>query len=358
VPATTAVSANELPVIGVASTVVASNDVPVVVSKECQALFDAPPTVAATFTLAELGVDPVVIAQAGTRTHLFVSTAGSPFTEVLLPESRVPVTLEGSGGSTLLAYDDGFLVTRGQINGAQATTEVLLSADGKTWQAGESVDGVVTSIGLVAGRPTLSLQSPQERSAPEIMAINPDGTVQTLGLWPHPVDDYAGGTDVLAFGGAGVIGVAGTRANPHEPQSVELNGNTFTMTNTETGSFLRVVDTASGEVLIDRLPAQDQTITIPAHGNVKASTVRLEDIWVRIGWASQASYAMSLQILDSPDGKTWTSTKLSDLIDLNVDQVISVGNIIVDKDKYIVNLSIAPQTGSIPKTITLVGRRK
>jgi hypothetical protein len=91
---------------------------------------------------------------------------------------------------------------------------------------------------------------------------------------------------------------------------------------------------------------------------VKVSTVRLEDIWHRLSWASQASYAKSLQILDSPDGKTWTSSKLSDLIDLNVDQVISVGNIIVDKDKYIVNLSIAPQTGSIPKTITLVGRRK
>jgi hypothetical protein len=344
--------------VGVASTIVGPNDMPVEVSKECQALFDRPPTVAATYTLAELGVDPAVIAQAGTRTHVFVSTAGSAFSEVALPESRIPVALEGGGGSTLLAYDEGFVITRGQINGKQIATEVLLSVDGKTWQAGESLDGFVTSIGVVAGLPTLSWQRPQDGPAPEIAAIRADGSVEKLGSWPHPVSDFGGGSDVIAFGEAGVIGVAGTRSNSFEPQSVDFDGVTYLMENTDTGQFVHVTDTATGQVLIDRVAIQDQTLSIPAHGNVKASTVRFEDVFQHLNWASQASYVKSMQILDSPDGKTWTSTKLSDLIDLNVDQVISVGNIIVDKDKYIVNLSIAPQTGSIPKTITLVGRRK
>jgi hypothetical protein len=338
--------------------VVAPDVSPPEMSQQCQALFNAPQKVAATYSLTELGVDPLVIANAGTRTHVFVSTAGSAFAEVSLPPSRVEGSFNGSGGSILLSYDDGFLLARGHVVGNGVTTELLLSADGRAWESGESVDAAISSFGVSDGRPILVLQRPVDTSAPEVVAIAADGSIERRGSWPHPVNGYQGGTDTVVVGGAGVIGVAGTRSNPEESQSVDFNGNTFTMTNTETGSFLRVVDTASGEVLIDRLPAQDQAITIPAHGNVKASTVRLEDIWVRISWASQASYVKSLQILDSPDGKTWTSTKLSELIDLKVDQVISVGNIIVDKDKYIVNLSIAPQTGSIPKTITLVGRRK
>jgi hypothetical protein len=361
VPATstTTVSAGESPAIGIASTIVPGADSPRSVSKECEALFNAPPNVAATYTLAELGIDPAVIAQVGTRAHAFVSTSGSPFAEVVLPEPRVPVSVDGGGGTSLLSYGDGFLMTQGQAAGNEITTELLLSSDGRTWQAGESLSGYVTTTGVTDGRPTMVVQRQADGAAPEIVSVNADGSVEHRGSWPHPVSGFDGGNEMVFVGPAGAIGVAGTRTDQSVPQSVDFNGVRFTMTSTDTGQFISATDPAAGTVLLDRVPLQDvQTLLIPAHGNMEAFKAPLDVILARMSWGTQASYVKSLQILDSPDGKTWTSTKLSDLIDLNLDQVISVGNIIVDKDRFIVNLSVAPQTGSVPTTVTLVGRRK
>lgn len=64
-----------------------------------------------------------------------------------------------------------------------------------------------------------------------------------------------------------------------------------------------------------------------------------------------------MRILDSQDRVTWSATNVSDLVDLSKVPVIAVSNLIVDKDRYIVNLLVVRTDGGPADTITFVGRR-
>jgi ABC-type cobalamin/Fe3+-siderophores transport system ATPase subunit len=87
------------------------------------------------------------------------------------------------------------------------------------------------------------------------------------------------------------------------------------------------------------------------------TSMNSNDLFTQVSQQQQAEAAKSMRILDAQDGVTWSATSVSDLVDLTKVPVIGASNLIVDTDRYIVNLLVARPDGGPADTITFVGRR-
>lgn len=116
------------------------------------------PATAQAYTWAQLGVDDELrdLVLHG-RTSVYVSQDGGEFTAVDIGDAT-------RLGGQVVAADDGFtlFLTRSSAGVAppevvEATTEVLRSADGVTWEPAGELPGYVMTAGSVGGRPALAL---------------------------------------------------------------------------------------------------------------------------------------------------------------------------------------------------------
>jgi hypothetical protein len=99
--------------------------------------------------------------------------------------------------------------------------------------------------------------------------------------------------------------------------------------------------------------------TVKIGTGASARTVSMDAIRAAYFAAQQTYFAKAIQIVDSVDGIEWTRTKLSDLINIEAEKVTGVSNLVVDKDRFIVSVRLAPtDSKNPPKTVTFVGRRK
>jgi hypothetical protein len=368
-------------------------------SEECQALFNAPPTIAATYSFTDLGVDPSVVAQLGDRTHVFSSTNGGPFTEIALPGTAAASSLGSAGPVQLFGSDQGFIFARpvftppssgspnlGKMAGFE--TQLFTSNDGRSWKAAAPFGGQVVSLGKVGGKVVAAIQSFTTDAATTSPGAATLATIAADGaLTPVPAD--AGVLQFAAYGQPFAMGESGMALVYGGEQGVDPNktsfvidGLVFTFAYGDQGPRVTVTDPTTKEVLVadqpleqgsvtqidatmvasattipaEKFPGQ-QPVVIPAHNGIAAKTIALDEIYRQQGIAYQMAVARNLQILDSTDGAKWSTTKLSDVIDVDAEHVLNVSKVIVDKDKIIVNVIVSPTTGTIPRTITFVARR-
>jgi hypothetical protein len=353
---------------------------PGVMSPECEAGMQAPQPVAGTYKFADLGVDPAIVAAAQNPVHLFASTNGEPFVSVQTPD-----TVRGLYNSTgfLTSVTDGVLVGRtSYVNdavGSQVvTTNVVQSVDGKTWTDFGSINGQAVSSGEVDGRFTMVVTD--NRGSAKLVRLKNDGS----GL--EDVSDSSSPTAAAlatlgyqtTMGGAGFLAIFANQWM-FTGVSVKHRGFTFLVTqNPSTGiQQVKVTEDATGAVVADGslAPAEKSDPNLKLDKHIKWLSDSQTDIsivddsgktLVSIGVADLINQVSQLQlaettkgmrILDSQDGATWAATNVSDLVDLTKVPVIGSSNLIVDKDRYIVNLLVARTDGGPADTITFVGRR-
>jgi hypothetical protein len=348
-------------------------------SSACDAAMSAPRPIAGTYKFSDLGVDPAIVAAAEHPTHLFVSTDGGPFAAV--PVSDGP-TGDNTGTGFLAAVSDGFLLGRMKFpvgGGNQVvTTNVAHSVDGKTWTDFGSLDGSIVSSGSVGGHFTVLLSDNTGRV--KLVRLKDDGSG-----FEDVVDSSSPTAAVLAatgyqtsMGEAGFLAAFSNGGAFTSDVSVQHNGFTFHVGQGPTGmQLLKVIDDTTAVVVADGPLIQDVTtdpsikpdkrirwstdgssdITIVDDKGATVVTITGSDLFNQVNQKQQAESVKSMRILDSQDGVTWSATNVSDLVDLAKVPVIGASNLIVDKDRYIVNLLVARSDGGPADTITFVGRR-
>lgn len=127
---------------------------------------DTGPEVARHWSWDELGLSAEQGALANGRTYLFAAADGQELTPAGV--------LAGSPWQTaLLVAPEGFWLVRDQPDAGTPTTTALLSADGRDWSGPVTeLAGYASAAGLVAGRPTIVLQSD---GRPELATLTPGG---------------------------------------------------------------------------------------------------------------------------------------------------------------------------------------
>jgi hypothetical protein len=372
-PATTVVAVTD-------SNGAAPSTVPPGLSPACEAALAAPPVVASIYKFADVGVDPALVAAIQNPIHLYASTGGGPFVVVEAPDA---LGGQNTGTGFLTPVADGFLLSRTKYpNGAGGiqvvTTNIVHSTDGKTWTDFGSFNGQVVSSGVTGGHFTMVVN---DEKGTKLVRLKNDGS----GF--EDVSDSSSPTSAaLATMGYGMsIGDAGYLAafyngGPFTPAvSVKHNGYTFLVTQDPTTGMqrIKVTEDATGTVVADgplspedksdpnlkldkhiKWSADSQTdISIVDDNNKTLVSIGVSDLFNQISQQQQAEATKSMRILDSQDGVTWAATSVSDLVDLTKVPVIGASNLIVDKDRYIVNLLVARTDGGPADTITFVGRR-
>jgi hypothetical protein len=357
---------------------------PISSSQDCEAATRAPRTIVGTYKFSDLGIDPALVAASQNPAHLFASTNGGPFGSVQAPsfmgEQLGPF---GPGTGFLASVTDGFLLglatsSIDSLGNQLTTTNVAHSADAKTWTDLGSFNGLVTSSGVIGGRFTMVVAD--ERGGVKLKQLKRDGA----GI--EDVSDSSSPTAAAlstivyqtAIGGAGYLGIF---SNPWTSAEavVKHNGFTFQVGQDPNNGIqhLKVTEDATGAVVADGAMVADgqadasmkvdKRIKWPIDGPVDITivdekgrsvvSINYGDLITQVSQQQQAEVAKSIRILDSQDGVNWSATSVSDLVDLAKVPVIGSSNLIVDKDRYIVNLLVARTDGGPADTITFVGRR-
>jgi hypothetical protein len=363
----------------VSETVAAATTVPTGLSPSCEAALTAPPPIAATYKFSELGVDPAIVAAAQNPTHLFVSTSGGPFESVQGPAGP---SGQNAGGGFLTSVADGFLLGSTTVSfgvgGQVITTKVVHSSDAKTWTDFGLFDGQVISSGTPGGLFTMVVSD--YKGGVKLVRLKGDGS----GFEDAADSSNPTSIALAAMGYQSLIGDAGflsvfSNQMAFIDASVKHNGFTFLVTQSPNTGMqqLKVTEDATGSVVADGALIQDgqadstmkvdKRIKWPIDGPVDITivddngktvvTINYGDLFTQISQQQQAEATKSMRILDSQDGVTWSATNVSDLVDLTKVPVIGASNLIVDKDRYIVNLLVARSDGGPADTITFVGRR-
>jgi hypothetical protein len=353
---------------------------PGVLSPACEAALKGPQTIAGTYKFSDLGVDPAIIEAAQNPTHLFASTNGGPFVA-----AQAPNVLKDQYNSTgfLTAVADGFLLGRTSYTvdgvGTQVTTtNVVHSVDGKTWTDFGSFNGQAISSGEVGGNFTMVVSD--NLGGIKLMRLKGDGSG-----FEDVADSSSPTSAALALMGYQTsIGEAGflssiSSAGMFTDVSMKHIGFTFLVTQSPPTGIqnLKVTEDATGTVVADGPLLPDEqvdpnikrdkriqwsndgasNITIVDDRGKTVVSIGISDLFNQINQQQQAEATKSMRILDSQDGLTWSATNVSDLVDLAKVPVIGASNLIVDKDRYIVNLLVARTDGGPADTITFVGRR-
>jgi hypothetical protein len=349
-------------------------------SPTCEAALKGPQTIAGTYKFSDVGVDPAIIEAAQNPTHLFASTNGGPFVTV-----KAPDTVSGlySGTGFLAAVANGFVMGRtnykvDEIGNQVTTTNVVRSLDGKIWTDLGSFNGQAISLGEVGGEFTMVVSD--NLGGVKLMRLKNDGPG-----FEDVADSSSPTSAALAMMGYQTsIGEAGflsaiSNAGVFTDVSVNHIGFTFLVTQSPTTGIqnLKVTQDATGTVVVDGPLVPDEqvdpnikrdtrihwsndgasNITIVDDKGTTVVAIGISDLFNQINVQQQAEATKSMRILDSQDGVTWSATNVSDLVDLAKVRVIAASNLIVDKDRYIVNLLVARTDGGPADTITFVGRR-
>lgn len=150
-----------------------------------------------TYTWDELGVPAELQELIGGRTYAYVSDDGTTFERVDLPAGT-----SGFSGH-LLAADDGYRLFVGSMYGTVSSATVLQSADGHTWVEAGALPGTVSSVGLLGGRPAVSLFANDGTIG--LQVLQPSGTWVPLDL-TQAIDgaNSSMGVGQIAFGPLGV----------------------------------------------------------------------------------------------------------------------------------------------------------
>lgn len=353
------------------------------VSGDCIDILRQPRPVTATFKIADLGLEPALSAALAQPLHLFVSGDGQKFEAVSVPADLVnnPNQNPFSAGAQVLADRHGFVLLNKTSDSAGEHIALYRSGDGRAWTKIGAVEGSVISVGTVGGRTSMWLWNTAEQTGSRAVRLSDDGnTIEDnvgntrdnaafqIGTdWSiHP------GSDSVSIGDAGYTVVLSQDPGTAGTSPFHLGGFTFTISWINDGNILKVTDDATGEVVADgalpfenrgssptdpRIQVSGEQLTIVgADGKVRV-TLPLAQIFQERVYAADNNVMKSAQLLDSPDGITWTSTKVADLIDLDAVPVIRISNVYVDRDRIILTLLVARHDSGPADTITFVGRR-
>jgi hypothetical protein len=344
-------------------------------SAECAQLLSQPkPTpVIGRYRLTDLGVDPIVAAQVGSRVHLFASDDGVSFEEVAGPGAAF-LSNGGSNGGALVASSDGFDIVVSHPDPTQSS-EVLHSVDGRSWTpVGRFENAYVQGLGSYAGRTVVMLQ--KNDPANGMMQSQELLSVSTDGLTPIPLPDLGLALSTgrpVSMGESGFATVANLDLLGFGMQEVRftIDGYGFTTTNEPAGQRVKVV-APDGSLVADDVmgfgrghivQSNDGGITITNESGKVRLTLSGERYGQAMNLATLRRQAQASVLLTSPDGAAWSATKLSDLVDLNTVPALGITNVIVDKDRIIVTVMVDNPNGIVvdgaraPDTITFVGRR-
>jgi LysM repeat protein len=339
------------------------------VTAECMQLLNAPPPIDRTVRLVDLGFDPLVASQSGDHLHVFASTDGGAFTEVTM--KNIPAS-QYTPFTRVLVDSDGFVIVRGRSGATDMATDFMRSADGRVWSEVTSVPLNVSAAGLVGGNVTvvgsaagIPFSNSNDVTGWQILTYTADG------LASRPTNQAVLGQ--LAFsprvpliGNAGFL-LAVTPAGPGNVNTGDvafdlddLHFTVSTQTPNRGGYVATVTDRTTGAVLVDGQEVVNiDAPTVKIGTGASARTVSMDAIRAAYFAAQQTYFAKATQIVDSVDGIEWTRTKLSDLINIEAEKVTGVSNLVVDKDRFIVSVRLAPtDSKNPPKTVTFVGRRK
>jgi hypothetical protein len=115
-----------------------------------------PRTVRATYTWAELGLDPELQALLAGRTYVYSTQDGERFEAATLPDD-----IAGSAARAV-ATSTGYTVFVGDWTEAASSTRVLTSADGLAFgdAPGSPLPGGMADTGVLADQPAVALHSP------------------------------------------------------------------------------------------------------------------------------------------------------------------------------------------------------
>jgi hypothetical protein len=170
---------------------------------------------------------------------------------------------------------------------------VSRSTDGLTWTQVAELQGNVMTVGTVGGQWRALVASGAQR---QVFGFSADGSLNGSGLGGPSTDPYYAANN-----------------SPNQP-------------------------TIGGAGFLTLLPP----------GSTLVQTTNPDDF--------SDQFARRTRILDSADGHTYSQTVVGDLIGTD-QKILGVSNVIVDKDRYIVNVLVKRADGGPPDTIVLVGRR-
>ena len=173
------------------------------------------PTIAGSYTWAELGVDPALVPLIHGETHTYLSTNRTTFTEVAAPSATGWV-------SALFGTSTGYSVLTVDPADANNTVKQYRSTDGKTWtSSGPDLSGWITGSGLLAGRPAAVAQG---NTAASLLIADASGTFTSSDiLGATGLDGTNGGLSNSAIGPLGFVGVvylAGDLGNGVNSQAI------------------------------------------------------------------------------------------------------------------------------------------
>lgn len=213
------------------------------------------PTVRATYTWEELGLDPELRALLDGRTHVYTTQDGEHFEAATLPEG-----LTGASARAV-ATSAGYAVFVGEWSGEAASTQVLTSPDGVAFTnaPGSPFSGGMGDAGVLGGQPAVAVFAADG---------TPYGTTTVRvgradGSWTElPLSEPGDGIGAVAFGPLGLAAVV------WEP----VDGSDVTTPH--------LVHTADG-VTLSTVSLEDELGASAA--NVIGVSVTADAIFVRIG---------------------------------------------------------------------------
>jgi hypothetical protein len=132
--------------------------------------------VVASYTFAELGIGSELQSLIAGQLHVFASSDGATFDEVLLPDGA-------RGQGSVVATDDGFVLFATEWTADGSNVRVLESGDGRSWtvDGAAGIDGWLSTTGTIGGRAAAVLQSQNDGGA-MLRVRQPDGSWSTLDL--------------------------------------------------------------------------------------------------------------------------------------------------------------------------------
>jgi LysM domain len=332
------------------------------ISPECQRILNAPPVVARTIKLVDLGVDPAVVAQIGDRKHVFVSQNGGAFEEVSMPADPTIDVTTGWGGRGLrvVTDNDGFTILLPRPSERVQQNLVYRSADGRAWNAPVVLDGQLQSFGVINGVSTAIVGGADESSTPASVVTFETREKRVAATDSRVTATFLAGNRPPAVGDAGMLTAVAASTGLAADVDFDLDGLRFIahLNSDHTERVINVVDIATGKTLATDQPIDRSPVVEMQFGSGSAKrTISAERFYGSFAAASAAAATKSIQILDSVDGVSWSTTRLSDLIDIDAEKVTFVSNVLVDHDRLIISVHAVGST-DVPKTVTFVGRRK
>ena len=193
----------------------------------------------------------------------------------------------------------------------------------------------------------------------EVVTVTKSG-IEHLALDEVMVSGAQATVRPIAIGGAG-IAFATAAAGRSPTREFVVDGVRIIGTTAAAGMRITATDERTGNVITaDQLFTFDRKDepAIVLGTRSTARTIPMRDFFEAMDRALAASVARSLVIVDSPDGSTWTVTRLADLVDLAAESINDVSKVIVGADRIIVTVRTRRQSpDEIPRTIAFVARR-